>query len=285
MNIAREEFGRTLFMNVGRSLFRIAKLPSLKREGWTALALTWLAAASATGQVEIPETLTFTGSFADITEFSFLTQEDQGGGSAFGSTAVVTGIPKFNPALGTLTGIRVSASYDYEASGDFFIDFLTEPDSPYSAEVSSLLHDLGLNLRRSSSPGTATVLNNLTQIMPDFYSIFDPDFEDTFFDSGFWDFSDGEEDVFSIADLDDFVGTGEVTVLDAGVFVPAEGDFFLDNVDSVTLETSGSMTNGQVQVSYDFVPIPEPGTTVMVALSALAIGLQRRRAFGGKVVS
>jgi hypothetical protein len=263
------------------SQVEILRLSKMKKTN-AAFVVPILAVVPASGQLLISDTLTYTGSFADLSESSFLTEVDEGGGSSFGPTAVVTGIPKFDPALGTLTGIRVSASYDYEASGDFFVESVTEPEAFYAAEVFSVIHDLGLYLSRSSSPSTIILLNNLIQVMPESYSIFDPDFEDSFFDFGSWDFSDGEEDIFSSADLSDFVGTGEVTVLDAGVFVPNGGEFFLENVDSVTLDTFGSMTNGQVQVSYDFVPIPEPGTTVM-AFSALALGLRRRRTPGSRI--
>lgn len=111
--------------------------------------------------------MTFTGSFADINDFIGMTEADEGSGAAILISAGVTGIPKFDPALGTLTAIRVSASYDYEASGIFFIDFESEPDPPYLAEVSSVFHELGLHLLRSNSPGTGIGLINSTQFMPD----------------------------------------------------------------------------------------------------------------------
>lgn len=269
-------FGRARFRNARSSHFRIARLHSSKRRGRTVLALTWLAAASATGQIQIPETLTFTGTFADIDDFAVMTELDEGPGAATLTSAVVTGIPKFDPALGTLTAIRVSASYDYAASGDFFIDFVSEPDGPYLAEVFSIFHELGLNLRRSNSPGTGIGLINSTQFMPDTYAIFDPEQQDSFSESGSWSFADGEDDIFSSADLTDFVGTGDVTVLEAAIFLPIEGEFFLENVEAVTLETFGGMSDGEVQVSYDYVPIPEPGTTMM-AFSGLILGLTRRR--------
>lgn len=240
---------------------------------FAALGLT--AVLPAGGQVSLTDTLTFTGVFSDIDDGIAISEDDEGGGSSIGSSSVVSGIPKFDSALGTLTAIRVSASYDYSADAEFTIDSLAGP-GPHSAEVSSLSHDLGVNLRRSNAPGTLRVLNNLGQVFPDSYFISDPDLTYSFFDSGSHEFSDGEENIFNIADLTDFIGSGNVEVLEAGVFVPIEGAFTLVNVDSVTLATSAAMNFGQVRVSYDFVPIPELGTLVL-ALGGLPLLLARKR--------
>ncbi|GAA5483409.1 PEP-CTERM sorting domain-containing protein [Haloferula sargassicola] len=227
------------------------------------ISLLACAPSLALAQVSLSETVTYTGSFGFGSNSSSLTEADFGTNGIFAEYVIVGGIPKFDPTLGTLTAIRVSAAYDFAAEATFEIGPVIEPLDDWHGGVDSFSFEVGIHMAKTSEPGVHYVLGETSEYFPSSYDVDTGNFSDSSSVIGFHDFSDGETDIISWADTADFVGSGNVEVLKGTIVVPAVGNFQFNNVEGLYLDTYAEISGGSVMVSYDYLPVPEPSAALM----------------------
>lgn len=190
----------------------------------------------------------------------------------------IAGLAKFDPAEGTLTAIRITASFDYSTNVFFESSGIINPGVTHTAGVGGLNHDLGLNLTRTSNPGVIYSVSGFNASFPQSYEgVGNPGEGDAYSES----YNESSTltntaDIFADVDLTDFIGVGEVTALRYGIFTPVEATFSLVNVSNATIDFSSMVENGTISIEYDFVPIPETSSALMLSLG-LGIAVSRRR--------
>ncbi len=200
-----------------------------------------------------------------------------GGGGFFMDSEAVTGIGKFDPALGTLTEINLFAEFEAEFSIDVFGVDVIDDAEPHSVDFDADFIQFFIGYKPAGSSSTF-VLPELA--LPAFASCFGAPFEGECMDS----FCDGATvvdgtDVMGVSGLvlADFVGAGDVDTLSAfiAIPVPGGGQFILDNVFEGEADLFAAMYNVDLTVEYVCTPIPEPATFSLLALGGLAF-LRRR---------
>ena len=220
------------------------------------------------------------GTFAPISEISEIydyATSTGSAGSAIFEESTVTGITKFNPALGTLTDVTIS----YEAFYNYSIElYSTDLDDPGDAsEMTVDLPEFDMFIGYQPGGGTTThvldglsPVNNLSCFGTDEFGCFD-----FFSDGGFH--SPASFSIFSDPnfDVNDFVGFGNVTALAAIIAIPTGADFTATNV----LEGEASIlatfqAEGPFTVIYEYDPIPEPASAMLLSLAGLALIVRRR---------
>ncbi len=193
---------------------------------------------------------------------------------AVGATPFTVPLPKFDPALGTLT--KVTLTLDAETSAGS-IAFDNEAAS--SSDV-----DLGIGAEvTATGPGTLAVTAIPLQVGA---GTVDGD------NDGAADFIG--TDAFSVAggsgadsDMDMSTLPATLALFIAG-FLGETFDTTIDPDVETFLSTSGGfgpidpvpgVTEGTVTVTYEFTPIPEPGTLALAGIGAILLGLigYRRR--------
>ncbi len=197
---------------------------------------------------------------------------------AFFNFDVFGGLSKFDPAEGTLTAIRVTAQFDYSTNVLFESSIILNPGVSHTAGVAGLNHDLGIYLAKSSDPGSIYTVGGMDVSFPQSYGgVGNPGDGHAYSES--FDQSDtvsNTVDIFDDVDLSDFVGVGQVTALQYGIFTPTEATFTLFNVQSATIDFYSMIESGSISIEYEFIPVPEASSAILVSL-ALGIAVSRRR--------
>ncbi|MFP4540042.1 MAG: hypothetical protein ACLFR7_00305 [Opitutales bacterium] len=243
-----------------------------------------------------------TVSFPELSTGDFATVED--GISGWSSTAL-EGFARFDPALGTLTEVRLGV----ELSGTFQIALYAwaeGDDVPPSGETFDVFFEafssgLHAGLVYNTSPTTALLAAGGSYGFPSLGTFDEPvdwwTYEDE--EYAYLDYVDdyGEESFgperatgsLSPADeaiqLSDFVGTGSVDVLEAFLYFDIFGsDLTVANLPSanVDIEVTVTLQGGHATLQYLYDPgiavIPEPGAAaLLVGLVSLGTLALRRR--------
>lgn len=197
---------------------------------------------------------------------------------SFADEVIPSGLAQFDPSLGTLTAIRVTASFDYEVFVSFAASGIINTGVSHTASVSNLFHEVGISISQSSSPGSLSPIGEFSEFFPEFYGgVGNPGdgeaYSENFGGSG--TVSD-TIDVFSLVEVADFIGTGNVQALVVAIFTPVEATFELNNVDNATINFNSSVENGSISIEYEYTPVPEPSIAYLGGL-ALVFGLGFRR--------
>ena len=199
--------------------------------------------------------------------------------------SVVVGIPKFDPSLGTLTDITVFVddpdAIFYTIMGGISAEE-SDPGLPdFTAEV-TLLGDVGVNYE------TITTV----------HSILVDDIELSGFCGGMAGEGscgdallstgdgvlEGSESIFTIVDLVDFVGPGDVDSLFVQLFLESTATFDLTNatatatVDYDVFDGDSGVDDPVIGVTYTYTPVPEPTSVLLVASALAMFGWLRRPA-------
>jgi hypothetical protein len=206
-------------------------------------------------------------------------------GGGIGITIGLGGLDKFDPALGTLNQILIKpgssmgvAPYLYHYSeaqitinSAGMIDFEVTPPFPADGGIYYL-------------PSNSNFITSVSVIESDFYSYYS-------------EFADAGDDILFLTDegldlpesgnvmeisgffADDFVGTGEVTALEYGVFLPQSVEFTVvsSNIDFLEVFVQLELEAGYMDVEYHYTPVPEPRASAFIAALG-ALWLCRRRA-------
>ncbi|WP_432799783.1 PEP-CTERM sorting domain-containing protein [Poriferisphaera sp. WC338] len=76
--------------------------------------------------------------------------------------------------------------------------------------------------------------------------------------------------------LNDFIGTGEVTVLGAYIGIPADVDFTSSNVDEAEASVEASLYQyGPISLTYTYTPIPEPASMLLLSLGLIPFATRK----------
>ncbi len=239
--------------------------------------LTLLIAAPATLQAA---SITTSGSFGPFTHTHTYSPGDTGGGLFLADTPV-SGLAKFDPALGTLDAVlftlHTSAEYSYSLVTDGPVDL----ELPVAAAVSGLsAYDY---TAVTWVPGVSGTTVFSAPVFPGIMPACDS------FLGGCSDapglVTDAVDavsaDITSVVSMPDILGAGSIdpAVFTVGVAFPEALGFTLDNTGGATLDVSVAYPGGGVvELEYLFTPVPLPGAAwlLFTALSLL-FGIRGRQ--------
>ncbi len=193
----------------------------------------------------------------------------------------ITGIPKFDASLGTLDSISfglTGGTLQIDAS----IDEITTTGTPNSA-IFSFDFLTGL-LMPSPTYGQVLSASNGDNVMvecygeesfpcSDYYSDYFTPYHFTTFTSS----QDGDW-----IDFADFIGVGDISVIELGVITQSAAFSDLINMDTVEAWLDIGFYDSEdlatVTVEYDFTPVPVPAAAWLFGSTLVLLGWMRRRA-------
>ncbi len=222
-------------------------------------------------------TITQTGVFSDIFDGASYTSPGSLPTGFFFAEELVTGVDKFDPAMGTLIGVTVSADFESSLTFDVFADDVIDDSLPHSVDADADF--LSAFIGYSPGGGTSTFTLTSADYSPVAFCFGDP-FDGPCFDVFFEDMvTSGSDLVSSLSSFDpsDFVGAGPVTALSAIIAIPGDALFSLDNVGSAGANLSAEMRYIDLKVTYEFTPVPEPTTLLLAGLASVGLLAHRRR--------
>lgn len=197
-------------------------------------------------------------------------------GQSLFNQETVTGLPKFDSSLGTLTGISLDIAFDFSYSLQIEAYDVVNPSLAHSVEFSTSFTDIEIiyngtqfghvigsqalegGLGCSESSGSDVCFND-------------------FFDSGFFD-ETGLGDIVTASDYveSDFVGVGDVEALDVW-FVAYEFGSLLENSDDYVGDLSFNNDPGTVTIHYEYSPVPVPAAAWLFVSGVLGLSVWRRK--------
>jgi hypothetical protein len=255
-------------------------------------SLIALAALSA-GNRAVADEITYFGDFEDVSGSgpSYSSSDTpEPDSSLFLFVESIVGIPKFDPALGSLTDITVfvedTAPITYDISGDLTATNIGPADPGGFGFIVDVRFDGDIGIHYEDPSGATLTPVFLDDLV--FISSCAGSSETSSCSADADHFEDGilegSESVFGFVDPVDFVGPGDVDSLFLIAFLSATAEFpTLINAEAevtTSFDVSGSPVVGVsiVGVTYTFDPIPEPTTLFLVA-QALAVlaGVRKRR--------
>lgn len=245
-----------------------------------ALVTSGLLAASAPSSAD---TVTWFGQFEAVSGGTFYSSLDPSDpGSFFLDFSRVVGIPRFDPALGTLTDITLTveptAPIRLELGGELE-GIQDDPGELFAAEayvegdfgvyydstssLSSLLFDFfGAGASCDGFAGEGGCGDSL-------YSVAEP--------------LSGSSSILDSVDPADFIGaSGSVESLIVGLFYPVSAEFpVADNVSEVTLDLffdiyDDEIGDGPIGITYSYEPVPLPPAVALLGPALLLLGRWRR---------
>jgi hypothetical protein len=245
-----------------------------------ALVTSGLLAASAPSSAD---TVTWFGQFEAVSGGSFYSSLDPSDpGSFFLDFSRVVGIPRFDPALGTLTDITLtvdpSAPIQVEIGGDL-TGIQDDPGELFAAEA-YVDGDYGVYYDSTSF---------LSTLLVDFFSagascdggVDDGGCGDSLY--GVSDSLSGTSSILGSVDPADFIGaSGSVESLIVGLFYPVSAEFpVTDNVSEVTLDLffdlyDDGIGEGPIGITYSYEPVPLPPAVALLGPALLLLGRWRR---------
>lgn len=204
-------------------------------------------------------------------------------GTVEGMIPSIGGLSKFDPALGTLEKIAFSffgelillvdlSVYTFEA-GDFTVDFEPEFDADggvyyQPSNTVNVIHGPAVELVNFPLYVNDTAAEGGEFLYVDSFSTFDVfSYENLMMDAEYY--------------APDFIGTGNVSALLAGYFVPSSATVsFTGPVDSVNVSIIAEVISAEFVLECHYTPVPEPSTAILAtglaALGATAC-IRRRR--------
>ncbi|MFK7887642.1 MAG: thrombospondin type 3 repeat-containing protein [Gammaproteobacteria bacterium] len=222
-----------------------------------ALLASGLLATTAHAQVTL-ESVTYEGELPEIALFSFFQSDEIGFDSTSG---LVTGLPKFDPALGTLVDMQVSFDFEY------FLDAYLEGEGIFDGGIPHIISAnmsqrvIGLTYERADGGTSGFIEVDKSFGLGCFGNPGDGNgcSDDVSFGGGF-----GAVDLslFDDVALDDIVGTGDLEIL--GLTIDYIDVFFdLDNIGAAFLEVFTEVVpeSSTVSVTYTYdAGVSEPDT-------------------------
>lgn len=228
--------------------------------------------------------ITYFGDFFDFFSGHTSDSSEPITSDGFFDSALIEGIAKFDPSLGTLTDIEVTIDPTKPIMA--FIEGLVTVEQDMEAFEffggADTFGDYGVYYETSSS---------LHSVFVELYDVatdcgggpMDGGCDGGASSSGVSELS-GTTSIFDIADLADFVGVGEtVDTLFVGIFGELVASFGGDNVSFITFElfydlfAEGSGIDDEVvAVTYTYSPIPLPAPFLLLAPALVLLSVSRR---------
>jgi len=199
--------------------------------------------------------------FAAIITTGSITIPDSG--SAADPSGITFPVPKFNPALGTLTDVSLDFTSNLVAQLDV-INFTSSPQRVTNGSSTGTVTFAGPD--GTSASGTPSVTNVIGVAYPPQYSV-------TVF-PGSADPLSEVVDVLPSGNISDYSGAGNATF--SVTFSPSTSSGSGTPGD---IAVGGELfaTGGTVDVTYTYTPVPEPTTAAILAIPLLSLIARRRR--------
>lgn len=193
----------------------------------------------------------------------------------FADRVAITGLQKFDPSLGTLTGVALSVSYDYTYGLNLTSGPVTDSGQAHQAKAdfSNFVFLVGNQIGTNTTVlhQTSLATNSLTAAG----AAGAPPAGNSSSASG--TLATSLKNVTGSLNLANFTGTGDVDSIIVATYLPYSGAFTLTNVDSATAQSSAGRTAGTISLQYTYnTAVPEPATLALTA-AAFAGFLRRRR--------
>ena len=188
----------------------------------------------------------------------------------------VVGVSRFDPALGTLIGVTITA--DFAADWQWAIDLTgdTVLDEQSDAEVNLELELIQFFIGYANGGSTSVLLaENEAPLVNAYASAGEGD---PFTSDGNGDLLVGPTDITGIVDLNDFIGVGDVDSLGAYIAYPSGAvDYSLTNLADAFADLNATFGGAGITLEYEYIPVPEPTSLALVGGASLA-ALRRRPA-------
>ncbi len=187
----------------------------------------------------------------------------------------ITGLQKFDPSLGTLTGVALSTSFDYSYDLTLQAGDVTDPAQPHEAVADFYSFTFLVAYRPATTTYSIASEDHPVGALTAAGGVGEPPASNSISGSG--TVSVVLKDFTSSVDLADFIGTGDVTSLIVASHLPYSADFTsLTNLDGATGEATTHRAAGAVSLRYTYV-IPEPSGVALLGLVGLATLARRGR--------
>ncbi len=194
------------------------------------------------------------------------------GDFSFGAPTTVTGLPKFDPSLGTLTGVifdispgSLAWSADIDGAPEFNADFTGEFAGDFQADL--VYFDGISGLVQTTLGDSVSLFCEGTQGEA---SCFDSNSNSLDYDNDAFDFPSS----FGAFNSSDIVGTGDVTNLLIDISFLNASFVQSDNFADLTVSGQIDVTNATVTVTYEFTPSAVTPTQVpLPALMTWVLGI------------
>ncbi len=189
------------------------------------------------------------------------------------NTRVISGVAQFDPALGTLNSVTLTANIPAYAQTEIFADFVEDESLEHEAYFDAGTLRLFIGYEAGGLGSISTLLERVFDTAIDCSGL---EYEEACFNFDDSSTPLGGTSVVSAVSgylAADFVGMGDVTALTARIAVPNDGEFVLDNVETADAELYGQLTPGSLTVEYDYTPVAAPVPSIngwgLGAISAL----------------
>ncbi len=188
---------------------------------------------------------------------------------------IFTGLEKFDPSLGTLTGVALSIDFDY--SYDIAVQAGNVTDPAFNHSVSAAHEDrIVFRVLYRPDSSTSVVLAVEGPALDTYIAAGDagaPPASNLTQGSG--TLTRALLDITELVDLADFIGTGDVEALQIAPHLPWSLELTLDNLDAASAQINALQSPGTVSLQYTYIPVPEPASLALIALGSLLLCKRR----------
>jgi hypothetical protein len=204
--------------------------------------------------------------------------------TSFLETVIAPDFQKFNPSLGTLERVEFSV----ETTVTWFLSVQTSDVSDESQgssfDFDNGVIDVGAFYEPTNGGGSIFTLTSDTSSgiqasasasAGDGPPFLENDPEETFGVTTFGEILTSSPEFDPV----DFIGSGTITGLLVGMFIPLDNNWTLDNLESAEAALNYELDSGNISLEYFYTPVPE-GSNYSLLLGVIALGFAASKRTG-----